>query len=145
MPTNRYIILVCITAFGLALAGCDERSDGLSPAEKPAARSGKERTGASDLNTGDMPKREQPATAVNRQEVRKQLDLSMPPQPKVDLGSFESTRPSAERILPDLFDQEQEPDERSIRLKGRVLMEKTGREDLDSIEGGQVTIEMKNR
>jgi hypothetical protein len=83
----------------------------------------------------------EPAAIGEKEKTRKPLDLSLPPQPKIAPAGA-----SRENILPDLFQQEQKPDDgRSMHLRGRVLMKQGTDPNIDSLEGGQVIIEMKTR
>jgi len=140
-----YIISACVIASSLVVAGCEEPPESVSHAEKPVARSVGKQSDAHRVKAVDQPKPDQPDAPVKNPEVRKPLDLSMPPQPKVDLGALEGKRPSTAQLLPDLFEQDKESGQDSLHLKGRVLMGQTGQENTDSIEGGQIIIEMKTR
>ena len=140
--------LVCIMATGLALAGCSDPPDNSVPAEKSANPPVNEQTETRvqvDLAPKQKETRE-PAPTGEKEKTRKPLDLSLPPQPKIAPGSGDNTGASRENILPDLFQQEQKPDDsRSMHFKGRVLMKQGTEPNLDSLEGGQVIIEMKTR
>ena len=148
MQGYRWIALVCITATGLALAGCNDPPDNSVPLEKPVDPPVSEQTETRvqvDLVPEQKETREAAPTG-EREKTRKPLDLSLPPQPKIVPGSGDNTGASRENILPDLFQQEQKPDDsRSMHFKGRVLMKQGTEQNLDSLEGGQVIIEMKTR
>ena len=140
--------LVCIMATGLALAGCNDPPDNSVPLEKPVDPPVSEQTETRvqvDLVPEQKETRE-PAPTGEKEKTRKPLDLSLPPQPKIAPGSGDNTGASRENILPDLFQQEQKPDDsRSMHLRGRVLMKQGTEPNLDSLEGGQVIIEMKTQ
>ena len=142
------IALACIMATGLALAGCNDPPDNFAPAEKPVDPPVSEQMDTRiqvDLAPEQKETRE-PAPTGEQEKTRKPLDLSLPPQPKIAPGSGDNTGASRENILPDLFQQEQKPDdERSMHIKGRVLMRQGEEQNLDSLEGGQLTIEKKTR
>ena len=139
--------LVCIMTTGLALAGCNDPPDNSAPPENPVDPPVSEQTETRvqvDL-APEQKETRKPAPTGEKEKTRKPLDLSLPPQPKIAPGSGDNTGASREHILPDLFQQKQNPDDgRSMHLRGRVLM-KQGTENLDSLEGGQVIIEMKTQ
>jgi hypothetical protein len=114
-----------------------EKAPGTTPADKSPE--------TASTGVVDKPERVVPTVAVEQPEKMQPLDLSMPEQPRVELGSLEGKRMPAQRLLPNLFDQEKTHDARALSLKGRVLTNKTGREDLDAIQGGEITMEMKTR
>ena len=142
------IALACIMATGLALAGCNDPPDNFAPAEKPVDPPVSEQMDTRiqvDLAPEQKETRE-PAPTGEQEKTRKPLDLSLPPQPAVVPGSGDNAGASTENILPDLFQQEQKPDDdRSMHLRGRVLMKQGTEPNLDSLEGGQVIIEMKTQ
>ena len=145
MSPRSDIIRAAVMASCLVVAGCKGPPAGSSPVQKPLARSVSEQSDTARLNVGDSPKQKEPDASANKPEVGKPLDLSMPPQPKIDLGSLEGKRPSTPQFLPDLFQREDKSDGRSLHLKGRVFVEQTGQENINSIEGGQIIMEMKTR
>jgi hypothetical protein len=140
-----YIIRAGIMAGCLAVDGCQKPSDSISPVQKPVAPPVAEQADSHRLNAGDKPEPERAGAVAKKPEVPESLDLSMPPQPKFDLGSLEVKPSRNDRLLPDLFGPEKNPDVNPLSLKGRVFMQNTGQENLDSIEGGQIIIEMKTR
>ena len=142
MPADKTLLLACIITAGLTLAGCDAPSEAVVPAAKPVAPPVNERAGSRG-KVDNMPPQEMPATTVKAKEQPKPLDLSMPPQPGVEFGALETPTPAEQPLLPDLFEQGTQAADRSIHLKGRVLMDHTGEHNLDAVEGGQVIIEMK--
>jgi hypothetical protein len=152
----RYQCVVCfaLIAGGLLSGACTDRPGDASRAGAPTS-SPHDKTPAG-LHAGklpetaspgvvDKPVQAEPPVAVEQPEQTPPLDLSMPVQPKVELGSLEGKRMPAQRLLPDLFERDGTPDERTLSLKGRVLTNKTGREDLDAIQGGEITMELKTR
>ena len=140
-----YIIRAGIMASCLTVAGCDKPSGSSSPVQKPVARSVGEQADSHPLKAVYKPESERDVAVAKKPEVPEPLDLSMPPQPKFDLGSLEVKPSRNGRLLPDLFGAEKNPDVNPLSLKGRVFMQNTGQENLDSIEGGQIIIEMKTR
>jgi len=148
MQDFRWIALLGIMATGLALAGCNDPPDNSVPSENPVDSPVGEQTETRvqvDL-APEQKETRQPAPTGEKEKTRKPLDLSLPPQPKIAPGSGDNTGASREHLLPDLFQQKQKPDDgRSMRIKGRVLMKQETEPDLDSLEGGQVIIEMKTQ
>jgi hypothetical protein len=144
-PSCSYIIRAGIMAGCLAVAGCQKPSDSISPVQKPVARSVVEQADSHRLNAGDRPGPERAGAVAKKPEVPEPLDLSMPPQPKFDMGALEGKRSLNDRLLPDLFEPEKNPGANPLSLKGRVFMQNTGQENLDAIDGGQLIIEMKTR
>jgi hypothetical protein len=145
MPSCNRIIRACVVASCLAVAGCGKPSNHSTSVEKSIAQPVGEQADTRRPHSDERSKQDEPEAIAKKPEARKPLDLSMPPQPKFDLGALEGRRSSAERLLPDLFEQEKNTGGSPLSLKGNVLMEQTGSEDLDAIEGGQITIEMKTR
>jgi len=133
-------------AASLALAGCDNPPDNLSPSEKPLDRPVSEQTDTGmqvDL-APEQKETGEPAPTGGKEKTHKPLDLSMPPQPDADARN--NTGTSGKHLLPDLFQPEQKPDDdSSIHLRGQVLMKPGAEQDFDSLEGGEVIIEMKTR
>lgn len=148
MQDYRWLALVFIMATGLALAGCNDPPDNFSPTERPVDPPVSEQIDTRvpvDLAPQQQETKE-PAPTGEQEKTRKPLDLSMPPQAVEVPGSGDNTAAARENLLPDLFQTEQKPDDgRSMRIKGRVLMKQGTEPDLDSLEGGQVIIEMKTR
>lgn len=145
MLSGRCILRAAVMANCLVVAGCENPPDSSSPVEKPVARSVSEQPDTYRSEADNKSTRDEPEVIAREPEIRRPLDLSMPPQPKVELGSLEGKRSSTQRLLPDLFEHEEMPDERALHLKGRVFMQQTGRENIDSIEGGQIILEMRTR
>lgn len=100
---------------------------------------------ASRIKVDDNPKEDEAEAVAKELEHREALDLSIPLQPKIEFGSLQGHRSLTERLLPDLFEPAEQLDERSLHQKGRILVPQTRQHDRDSIEGGQITIEMKTR
>ena len=146
MQDCRWITLARTMAISLALAGCGDPQDNFVPPEKsvdPPVNEQVESRVQVDVEPDQKEKRE-PALTGGKVKTRKPLNLSLPPQPVVVPDSRDNIDASGEYILPDLFQQEQKPDDdRSMRIKGRVLMKQEEEQNLDSLEGGQLIIEMK--
>lgn len=147
-----YRDLVCIAVIvgGLVLTACSDPADEVSRAKTPVSPPpGKSPAGkpAETASPGavDKPVPAPPKVTAEQPEETQPLDLSLPPQPKVELGSLEGKRMPARRLLPDLFKREEPSNTRALSLKGRVLTNETGREELDAIQGGEITMEMKTR
>lgn len=149
MHEYRQIAFVCVMTVGLILAACDDLPDDPGvPAEStnPPVSEQQEISVAADVTAQDKPKPD-PAADAKPDQVGKPLDLSLPPQPaRVAPRPAETAPDTTQSILPDLFELEQEPqDDRAMRLKGQVLMEEGTEKSLDSMEGGQIMIEMNTR
>ena len=123
----RWILFVCVMATGLTLAGCSDRQDNYSSAEKPAdpppvSEQADTRVPV-DVAPGN-PEKSELAPIVEKKTQPKPLDLSMPPQPVVAPDPAGSIDAPGDNLLPDLFQQEQKPDDgRSTHFRGRVLLQ----------------------
>ena len=145
----RWISLVYVMATGLALAGCSDPQDNYSSPEKPVDPplvSEQADTRVPVDAAPDKPEKSELAPTVEKKSEPKPLDLSMPPQPMVVPDPAGSIDASGDSLLPDLFQQEQKPDDgHSTHFRGRVLMKEGEEQGLDTLEGGQIIIEKKTR
>jgi hypothetical protein len=131
---------LCLLVASLDLAGCDEPRESAVPVEVLPAPAKNEPVDAEALKSTAVVPDDKPGEAVH-----KLLDLSMPLQNGEERESFPVTGTAPGPLLPDLFEQPSNQNERSINLRGKVLMDQGGEQTLDSLEGGQLIIEMKNR
>ncbi len=145
---RRWTVPASMFLTGLLLAGCDDPPDNFIPpgtAFNPPASEPTDARKKVDVlpeRKEDRKQGEVAPGAVKRQ-TRKPLDLSLPAQPTIVPRSVDDAVPP-EPVLPDLFEPQQElDDDRSMHLKGRVLMEQGAEQDLKSMEGGQVIFEKK--
>lgn len=139
------LLSACVIAGGLLLAGCDKPADDLPASPQPLARTERDATGNDRAAVAADTERQQADNPATEPTPHAALDLSMPPQPAVEFGSLEGNTPPTHRLLPDLFGDTVKQDQSAVRLKGRIFMPDTEREDHDTVDGGQVTIELKTR
>ena len=144
-----WISLICVMVTGLTLAGCSDPQENYSPPEKPVdppPASEQADTRVPIDVAPHNPEKSELAPIVEKKAEPKPLDLSMPPQPVVVPDPAGSIDAAGDNLLPDLFQQEQKPDDgRSTHFRGRVLMKEGEEQSLDTLEGGQIIIEKKTR
>jgi hypothetical protein len=139
------LLSACAITGSLLLAGCDKPADDLPTSPQPPARTERGPTGNDRAAVAADAQRQQADKPAGEPAPHAPLDLSMPAQPEVEFGSLEGNTPPTQRLLPDLFGDTVKPDQGAVRLKGRVFMPDTEPEDYDTVDGGQVTIELKTR
>lgn len=143
-PYYRCVVSTITLAGAIFLAGCNQPPTTVSPADSAAiAPIGKVRVApqTSAPPPAETPVEKPEAVAA---ELAPPLDLSLPRQLETEIGSLEAARVVPKRLLPDLFDA-QPNDPRALSLRGRLLMNDTERQDLDTIQGGEITMEFKTR
>jgi len=149
MFARRYSLFILAFAGSLMVSGCEDSRTAPPPDQQALTRPAAEPGAASSAKSATKPDKvksapeHSEAQVVSAPQARKPLNLTLPPQPKVEMGAFEANSPTSENLLPDLFEHQQEKSPYSLR--GRVFMDQTGEETIDSIDGGQVTVEMKTR
>lgn len=134
-------------AISLFVAACDYSADNAALPQEPVSSPVGERRDTpvpADPEVERKADAESVPAAVDTREKLKPLDLSLPPQPAVAPRRPGDEPTSSEPILPDLFTLDQQ-DDRSMQLKGQMLMEEGSEASLETLEGGQLTIEMKTR
>jgi len=145
MPPRRYILRFVVITSALSGTGCEDPASVLPPGEQTSTQPVSEQADSIHTDSGGAAEQNPTDATAENPEIHKPLDLSMPAQPEVDPGSFEGKIPSDRHLLPDLFEQPGPSHENPYRLKGRVLMDQTGKENFDAVEGGQIILEMKTR
>lgn len=149
----RLLVSAALVAGGIVLTGCGQpvgtpssvSSAAVTPIDEPGAADAQPVVPVATPprpKAVETPVQARPTVTAEQPEVTPPLDLSLPSQ--IDLGSMEVKALKPKRLLPDLFDTQPEG-ERALSLRGRLLMNETDREDLDAIQGGEITMELKTR